>query len=355
MFELIDMLIVRPITNILFVIYGFVGDFGLAIILFTVLVKICLWPLVKRQLHQTRLMRKIQPELAEIKKNCNGNRQLESLQMMDLYKRNNIKPFRSMLTLIIQLPIFIALYTAVRVMVVPQPTDNLELRAYPFVRQIDRVEEVVHLQQPYLSYLKTIQEIRNDSNLSDEEKSTKISEVAEVKYDFHPKLFGVIDLDVKPGFTSISAIIMLVFALASAFMQYLVARQQMPSKKSQKSRSFRQIMRDAADGKEPDQSELNTVMTGQMSKMMPVMMLIVMINFPGALVFYYLISNIMTSVQQKYILSKSESEMEIAADKKVIRELNKIEEAKVVKDEKTSKNITRITAKSKKHSFKKRK
>ena len=42
MFELIDMLIVRPITNILFVIYGFVGDFGLAIILFTILVKICL-------------------------------------------------------------------------------------------------------------------------------------------------------------------------------------------------------------------------------------------------------------------------------------------------------------------------
>ena len=110
MFELIDMLIVRPITNILFVIYGFVGDFGLAIILFTILVKICLWPLAKRQLHQTRLMRKIQPELAEIKKNCNGNRQLESLQMMDLYKRNNIKPFRSMLTLLIQLPIFIALY-----------------------------------------------------------------------------------------------------------------------------------------------------------------------------------------------------------------------------------------------------
>ena len=35
-------------------------------------------------------MRKIQPELAEIKKNCKGNRQLESLQMMDLYKRNNM-------------------------------------------------------------------------------------------------------------------------------------------------------------------------------------------------------------------------------------------------------------------------
>ena len=121
MFELIDLIIVRPIINILFVIYNFVGDFGVAIIIFTVLVKFLMWPLVKRQLHQTKLMRKIQPELAEIKKNCNGNRQLESLQMMDLYKRHNIKPFRSVLTLFIQLPIFFSLFMAINVMVRPQP------------------------------------------------------------------------------------------------------------------------------------------------------------------------------------------------------------------------------------------
>lgn len=352
MFSLIDMVIVRPITNILFVIYGFVGDFGLAIILFTVLVKICCWPLVKRQLHQTRLMRKIQPELAEIKKNCNGNRQLESLQMMDLYKRNNIKPFRSMLTLIIQLPIFIALYTAVRVMVQPTLSDNLEKRAYSFVAEIDKVDEVVNFQQPYFSYLQTVQNIRDDSNLNDEEKNQKIADTEVVTYAFQPKLFNIVDLGVRPGFTSVSALIMMVFAIASAFTQYWISRQQLPSKKSQKSKSFRQIMREAADGKEPDQTELNAVMSGQMSKMMPIMMLLIMINLPGALVFYYLISNLMTGVQQKFVLSRSESEMEIAADKRVIRELNKIEEGKVVKESGGAK-VTRITAKSKKRGHKK--
>ena len=346
MFELIDMVIVRPITNILFVIYGFVGDFGLAIILFTVLVKILMWPLVKRQLHQTRLMRKIQPELAEIKKNCNGNRQLESIQMMDLYKRNNIKPFRSMLTLFIQLPIFIALYTAVRVIVQPQLDNNLEIRAYPPIHQIDRVEEVAGLQQPYLEYLQTIQNIRNDSNLNDEEKSQKIAEVPVVTYDFQPKLLGIIDLGVRPGFTSISAAIMMLFAIASAFTQYWISRQQLPSKKSGKTRTFRQLMKDAAEGKEPDQADLNAAMTGQMSKFMPVMMLLIMLNLPGALVFYYLVSNLMTGVQQKYILSRSGSEMEISADKRVIRELNKIEEAEVVKKEPGRGKITHITAKS---------
>ncbi len=71
--------------------------------------------------------------------------------MMDLYKRNNIKPFRSMLTLIIQLPIFIALYTAVRVMVLPSPTDNLSFRAYAPVRQIERIDEVIQKQEEYLT------------------------------------------------------------------------------------------------------------------------------------------------------------------------------------------------------------
>lgn len=348
MFELIDLLIVRPITNILFVVYGFVGDFGLAIILFTVLVKVLCWPLMKRQLHQTRLMRKIQPELAEIKKNCKGNRQLESLQMMDLYKRNNIKPFRSMLTLIIQLPIFIALYTAVRVMVQPTLSDNLDKRAYSFVQEIEGVNRVVELQQPYLSYLQTMQNIKDDNNLSTEAKEQQISDTPVVAYEFQPKLFGVVDLAARPGFGSVNSFIMLIFALASALTQYWISRQQLPSSKSKKSRTFRQLMKEAADGREPDQAELNEIMSGQMSKMMPPMMLLIMINFPGALVFYYFISNLMTGIQQKYVLSRSESEMEIAADKRVIKQLNQIEEGIVVKDEKSNKKITHITAKSKK-------
>ena len=78
MFELIDFLIVNPIINILFVIYNYIGDFGIATIVFTLLVKFLTWPLVKKQFLQARLMRKIQPELTEIRKRCNGNKQLET-------------------------------------------------------------------------------------------------------------------------------------------------------------------------------------------------------------------------------------------------------------------------------------
>lgn len=354
MFELIDMIIVRPITNVLFVVYGLVGDFGLAIILFTVLVKILLWPLVKRQLHQTRLMKKIQPELAEIKKNCNGNRQLESLQMMDLYKRNNIKPFRSIITLIIQLPIFIALYTAVRVMVLPTTSDNLSIRAYMPVRQLEGVEEVISKQDAYFT------EIENYKRAKDEGQN----DLTEPVYTFEPKLFGLVNLAAKPGFTSWSALAALTFAICSALMQYYVSKQQMPSKKSEKSRTFRQLMKEAADGKEPDQAELSQVMTSQMSMMMPIMMFLIMINLPGALVFYYGISNVLTILQQRIILKMDAHEMEVAADKKIIKELKNIEEGQVVEapknkhtkttKEKSGAKITRISAKSSRKGHKKK-
>lgn len=324
MFEFIDMIIVRPIANILFAIYGFVGDFGLAIILFTVLVRLCMWPLVKRQLHQTKLMRQIQPELAKIKKNAGGNRQVESLQMMDLYKRHNIKPFRSFLTILIQLPIFIAIYTAIRVMVMPMPTDNLSLRAYDFIHDIPAISTVIDQQDTYLA---------------DPEHNS---------YDFHPQLFGIIDLDAHVGFTSASSIVILIFALSAAVIQYLAMKQQMPSKKSEKKKTFRQIMKEAADGKEPDQTELNNVMSGQMSVIMPVMMLLIMINLPGALVFYYLLINIVNVVQQKIVFSRDEVEMELEAGDAVTKELGKIQEAQVITNKKTGTKITRISAKDNK-------
>ena len=95
--NLFDIFITQPIFNLLLVIYNFVGDFGVAIIIFTVIVKFALWPITKSQLHQSKLMRQLQPELRKIKQNSNGNKQLESIQMMDLYRKHNVKPFRSVL------------------------------------------------------------------------------------------------------------------------------------------------------------------------------------------------------------------------------------------------------------------
>ena len=66
MFETV---VVQPIFNLLVLIYAIVPghDFGVAVILFTIIVRVLLWPLLKKQLHQTRLMHELQPQIKKIK------------------------------------------------------------------------------------------------------------------------------------------------------------------------------------------------------------------------------------------------------------------------------------------------
>lgn len=341
MFEILDALIVRPIVNIMFLIYNLVGDFGLAVIIFTILVKFAVWPLMKKQLHQARVMREIQPELAEIKKNCNGNKQLESLQMMDLYKRKNIKPMRSLLMLFIQLPIFIALFTAINVTVKPVINETnrnndytVEHSAYKITEDLPRIRELIEYQNKYL-----------------EEKKTDENAV----YEFKPKLFGIVDLSVAAGFSSIDSVVIMIFAILSAFSQFIMSRQQDPSRqKGKKRKTMRQLMKEAADGKEPSQEEINAVSQNTMSYTMPIMMLFIMIGLPGAVVFYYLLSNIISIIQQKIILSRNYEEMEQKAEKRILKELRDAKEAIVIKDETIAKNeakINRLKAKDRKTHF----
>lgn len=327
MFEFIDMIIVRPIANLLFIIYNTVGDFGLAIIIFTILVKLLMWPLMKRQLHQNKLMKKLQPELAEIKKRCKGNRQMESLQTMDLYKKYNVKPFASILTLIIQIPIFIALYTAIRVMVLPQPTDNLATRAYPAIAEMSQIDEVIDLQKPYLESI----EAGNPAT-----------------YEFHPQLFGVVNLDAYArDFSSASGIFILLCAILAAVLQYYTTKMQLPSKKSKKSKGFRTLMKEAAAGKDLEQADMSEMMSSQMGVTMPIMLFVIMLALPGALVFYYLLTNVITCIQQTIIFRRNQDEMDALADKAIIKELKTIKEGKVVestKNKKTGTTVTRIKA-----------
>ena len=339
-FNLIDIILVRPIVNILFVIFNLVKDFGLAIIIFTILVKLLMWPLTKKQLNQTKLMRKIQPELTQIRKNCNGNKQLESLQTMDLYKRYNIKPFASIATLLIQLPIFVAIFSAIRVIATPLPMDNLSNRAYDIVAYDG--SEIKMLEEKQQDYLNKVDEYNKAENKDGLEKP---------EYDFHPQLFGFINLEAKasdiisPAKFSWSAVFMMVISVCAAFSQYFVTKQQMPSGESEKKKKFRDLLKDAKDGKEIQDSEISGMATGQMSKMMPIMMFVIMINLHGALAFYYFLSNMITILQQKMIYAKARDEMDDATDKAMLKELKKIQEAEIIENKKTGTKITRISAK----------
>jgi len=297
------LIVVQPIFNLLLAAYQLVGDFGVALIIFTLLVKLAMWPLMKRQLSQTRLMRKIQPELAEIKKRCKGNKQMESLQMMELYKRHNVKPFASILTLVIQIPIFIAIYGVVRNAL--SSPEAVEKFAYGFMQGWSRISELI------------------------------------TNFDaFTPRLFGAVDLRATPlPLASVSAGILLGLVLLSGVLQYVMTKQQMPKRDGK--RTLKAIMKEAADGKEADQSEVNAIVQGRMAFMMPLMMIFIMIQLPGAIILYFFTSNLLSVIQQKIVLSKDLDTMEGLAEKKVLKELRDIQEGEVVKKQ-GEKTVTRV-------------
>jgi YidC/Oxa1 family membrane protein insertase len=135
-------LLVHPIFNLLAIIYAYLPwhDFGFAIIILTVIIRLILWPVVTRQLHSQRAMQELQPELVRIKAEAKGDRTLEGKLTMELYKEREINPLSSLLPLVIQLPIFIALYAVLRDVVKPNEIAQL---AYPGVKHLGPIADII--------------------------------------------------------------------------------------------------------------------------------------------------------------------------------------------------------------------
>ena len=74
------------------------------------------------------------------------------------------------------------------------------------------------------------------------------------------------------------------------------------------------MIKEAADGKDADQAEINAIMMNNMNKIMPFMMVVIMVSLPGAICLYYTFSNLIAVAQQKYILGQDEDELENIAE-----------------------------------------
>lgn len=318
--NIFDTLIVQPIFNLLVLIYSVVpgADFGIALIILTIIIRFLLWPLVKKQMHQVKATRKLQPELVKLRKKHKDNKQMQGLAMMELYKKHNVNPFRSLGILLIQLPIFIALFRIIQI----------------FTSQRDEIGRYTY---GFLENLPLMQELINNPD------------------SFNESFLGFIDLTQRAIGENGISIALVLLALIAAVTQYIMSKQTMPDQDNKK--RLRDLLAEAGEGKQPDQAEMNAVVMRKMMKFLPVMMFIIMVSLPGALALYYGVSNIIAVLQQHFILKKDEQELkDIAKDGE--REKN-AKEAKVVKtptkkkapkksDKIDSKaNITRIKAKDK--------
>lgn len=107
-------MISRPLGSLLFFIYSVVNNYAIAIILFTVIVKVLLLPLTLNQIKQTKEMQNIQPELKKLQDKYKNDKETLNVKMMELYKEHKINPLGGCLPLIIQMPILFGLFGALR-------------------------------------------------------------------------------------------------------------------------------------------------------------------------------------------------------------------------------------------------
>ncbi len=125
--------IARPLVSLLRFLYGVTGNYGIAIILLTVLVKLVFFPLSNKSFKSMSAMKKLQPQMERLREQYKDDRQKLNQEMMELYKRYQVNPLGGCLPMIVQLPVFIGLYQGLLY--------AIELRQAPFFGWIEDLSQ----------------------------------------------------------------------------------------------------------------------------------------------------------------------------------------------------------------------
>lgn len=293
---------VEPVLNLLIAIQSFMpgNDLGLAILVFTIIVRMAMWPLIKKQIHQTRVMQKVTPEINAIRTKAKGSKDRATMERvnketMEVYRKHGISPFSSIGTLIIQLPLFIAIYSAVKVAF--EGTANLSNMLYAPVKNLSYVEGVLD------GTTKAVTTFADWANLA-----------------------------LKPFSNNEVYVPVLIIALVSIGLQYLQVKQTMPKKKQ--------------DIKDPNEKLANAT-----PYIMVVLFGWISLSVAGAISFYLGAGALVAIFQQYYLMDK---EKKVTIEEEFKKPVIKVTTEKEVKKAKVQSKSKKSTKTSKKSSTKKK-
>ncbi len=142
-----DLIILNPVLNCLIALSAMVGNnFGLAIIILTIIVRFILFPITVRQTNSTKALQELQPKIQELQKKYGRNQQKLQQEMMQLYKEAKINPLGCVWPMLIQFPIWIALYQSIMRALASTPEDLISLSqslySWPIVMQALPLNEI---------------------------------------------------------------------------------------------------------------------------------------------------------------------------------------------------------------------
>jgi YidC/Oxa1 family membrane protein insertase len=229
-------LIINPFINILLLFYGLLGNVFLAIVAFTVVIRLALIPLTLKQQRSMKAMQEIQPELKKLQEKYKNDREVLVQKQMELYREYKVNPMAGCLPIVIQLPILIGLWRAIIATLALSPGELLSLS--------DRI------MIPGLESL--------------------------VPMDHH---FLWLNLAVPDPY-----LILPVLVVVTTFLQQKLLMPPMPKKKPGEQRS-------------DDPSEQAAQMTRQMTTFMPLMFGFFALTYSSGLSIYFIISNLIGIAQ----------------------------------------------------------
>ncbi len=240
-----ETIFIQPIFNSLVAIYNLVGDMGIAIILLTIVIQFLLLPLYNKQIKGQKDMKEIQPKMKKIQKKYKDDKEKQSKELMKLYQEEGVNPLGGCLPLLIQFPIFIAVYYVFRSYL---NDESLKL-LYSFVSEPD--------------HLKTT-------------------------------LLGLIDLSQQERW-----VLPLLAGVSTYFQTSSMPQAALGGGEDD----------EEEDGEEDKgfAKQLTKTFSKQMKVFMPVMSFIIVMQLPAAVGIYWITRNIFTIIQQKVIMSDEDS------------------------------------------------
>ncbi|MBW2452064.1 MAG: membrane protein insertase YidC [Deltaproteobacteria bacterium] len=117
-------LLAKPLFYFLTFFYGYLKNYGLAIILLTIIIKLLFWPLTHKSYASMKAMQKLQPEMTKLRERFKNDKERLNKELMELYKTHRVNPLGGCLPMLVQIPVFFALYKVL--------LDSIALRHAPF-------------------------------------------------------------------------------------------------------------------------------------------------------------------------------------------------------------------------------
>jgi len=229
----------QPLFNALVFLYQFLPgkDFGLAIIVLTVIIRIILYPLMLKSIKSQKILSELQPKIQEIQQKYKNDKEKQTKEMMSLYQREKINPFGGCLPLLIQLPILIALFRVFSRGLEPGAISHL----YSFVSDPGKINPMFFglinlaesnlglaifagISQFFQSKMLMLKNLRSPAGGGEIKKTDKTAQFSNIMQKHMLYFFPIFTVLILLRLPSAIALYWLVTALFSIFQQYLIIK-----------------------------------------------------------------------------------------------------------------------------------